>query len=78
MSIILYFLKKATEWVLDKEEQAAQNCKIDLNDVQKQIDLILQKREKLQKECEENMAELDHILERLEKIKEKEEACQRP
>jgi len=74
---MMEFLKKATEWVLDKEEQAAKNCRIDLNDVQKQINLILEKRAKLQKECEENLAELDHILDRLEKIKEKEEACQR-
>ena len=71
------FLKKMTEWVLDKEEQAAQNCRIDLHDLQKQINLILEKRKKLQQECEENLKELDHILERLEKIKEKEETCNR-
>ena len=71
------FLKKMTEWVLDKEEQAAQNCRIDLHDLQKQINLILEKRKKLQQECEENLKELDHILERLEKIKEKEESCRR-
>ena len=74
---MMEFLKKATEWVLDKEEQAAQNCRIDLEDVQKQINLILNKREKLQKECEENLAELDHILKRLEAIKAKEESCSR-
>ncbi|WP_456382558.1 hypothetical protein [Hydrogenimonas sp.] len=74
---MMEFLKKATEWVLDKEEQAAQNCKIDLEDVQKQIHLILEKRAKIQKECEENLAELDHILDRLEKIREKEESCRR-
>jgi len=71
------FLKKMTEWVLDKEEQAASNCRVDLKDVQKQIDLILEKRQKLQKECEENLKELDHILDRLEKIKEKELSCKR-
>ncbi|WP_456450519.1 hypothetical protein [Hydrogenimonas sp.] len=74
---MMEFLKKATEWVLDQEEKAAQNCRIDLKDVQKQINLILEKREKLQKECEENLKELDHILDRLEAIKAKEEACQR-
>ncbi len=70
------FLKKMTEWVLDKEEQAAQNCRIDLKDLQKQIDLILDKKQKLQKECEANLKELDHILDRLEKIKAKELSCQ--
>ena len=71
------FLKKATEWVLDKEEQAAKNCRIDLADVQKQIDLIVEKRRKLKEECDANLKELDHILERLEKIKADEEACKR-
>jgi exonuclease VII small subunit len=74
---MMEFLKKATEWVLDKEEQAAKNCRVDLKDIQKQIDLILEKRAALQKECEENLKELDHILDRLEKIKAQEEACQR-
>ncbi|MCF6200680.1 MAG: hypothetical protein L3J42_00900 [Hydrogenimonas sp.] len=69
------FLKKATEWVLDKEEQAAKDCKIDLNDLQKQIDLIKSKRDAMKKECEENLAELGHILKRLEVIKAKEESC---
>ncbi|WP_457597459.1 hypothetical protein [Hydrogenimonas sp.] len=71
------FLKKMTEWVLDKEEQMAANCRVDLHDLQKQIDLILNKREALKKECEENLKELDHILDRLEKIKEKEMSCRR-
>ncbi len=71
------FLKKVTEWVLDKEEQAAQNCKIDLEDLEKQISVVKEKREKLKKECEENLKELDHILERLDKIKEKELSCDR-
>ncbi len=71
------FLKKITEWVLDKEEQAAQNCKIDLEDLEKQIRVVKEKREKLKKECEENLKELDHILERLDKIKEKELSCER-
>ncbi len=74
---MMEFLKKMTEWVLDKEEAAAKECRIDLDDLQKQIQLILDKRQKLQKECEENLEELDHILDRLEKIKEKELACRR-
>ena len=74
---MMEFLKKATEWVLDKEEQAAKNCRVDLKDIQKQIDLILEKRAALQKECDENLKELNHILDRLEKIKAREEACQR-
>ncbi|WP_457593607.1 hypothetical protein [Hydrogenimonas sp.] len=74
---MMEFLKKATEWVLDKEEEAAKNCRIDLNDLQKQIDLIKNKRDAMQKECEENLSELEHILRRLEVIKAKEESCKR-
>ncbi len=74
---MMEFLKKATEWVLDKEEEAAKRCKIDLEDLQKQIDLIKSKRDALKKECEENLAELEHILKRLEVIKAKEESCTR-
>ncbi len=71
------FLKKATEWVLDKEEEAAKKCRIDLEDLQKQIDLIKNRRDALKKECEDNIAELEHILHRLEVIKAKEEPCKR-
>ncbi len=74
---MMEFLKKATEWVLDKEEEAAKNCRIDLNDLQKQIDLIKGKKEAMEKECQENLKELEHILRRLEVIKAKEESCSR-
>ncbi len=70
------FLKNATEWVLNKEEEAAKNCRIDLKDLQKQIDFVKNKKEEMKKECEKNIAELEHILSRLEKIKSKEELCQ--
>ncbi|WP_457595289.1 hypothetical protein [Hydrogenimonas sp.] len=74
---MMEFLKKATEWVLDKEEEAAKECRIDLEDLQKQIDLIRSKRDTMKKECEENLRELEHILHRLEVIKAKEESCRR-
>ncbi len=66
---MLEFMRKMTEWVLQKEEEAAKKCAVSLDDLQKQIDIVKQKRDKLQQECENNIAELDHILERLEKIK---------
>lgn len=71
------FLKKATEWVLDKEEEAAKNCRIDLDDLQKQIELIKNRRDALKRECEDNIGQLEHILRRLEVIKAKEESCKR-
>ncbi|OQX73296.1 MAG: hypothetical protein B6D59_06090 [Campylobacteraceae bacterium 4484_4] len=63
------FLKKATEWVLQKEQEAASHCKIDIEDVEKQITYVEEKRERLKKECEENLSELEHILNRLHAIK---------
>ncbi len=71
------FLKKVTDWVLQKEEEAANNCKIDVEDVQKQIDIVTEKRDKLKEECEQNISELDRILRRLEVIKAKGEVCNR-
>ncbi len=71
------FLKKVTDWVLQKEEEAANNCKIDVEDVQKQIDIVTAKRDKLKEECEQNISELDRILRRLEVIKAKGEVCNR-
>ena len=71
------FLKKMTEWVLNKEEEAARSCKIDMSDLQRQIDYVTKKRDGLKLECEENLKELEHILERLEKIKAAESACKR-
>ncbi|RRS31044.1 MAG: hypothetical protein P794_04860 [Epsilonproteobacteria bacterium (ex Lamellibrachia satsuma)] len=63
------FLKKAMDWVLQKEQDAANNCHIDINDLNKQITYIEEKRDKIKKDHEENMAEMEHILNRLHTIK---------
>ncbi len=63
------FLKKMTEWVLEKEKEAADRCKIDIEDVQKQIAYVERKRDALKRECEENLSELERILNRLHAIK---------
>ena len=73
---MMEFLKKATEWMLEKEQEAADNCKIELKDVEKQITYLQDKKEKLKKEYEDNIAELDHVLERLEVIKEHAKKCE--
>ena len=63
------FLKKAMDWVLQKEQDAANNCHIDINDLNKQITYIEEKRDKIKKDYEANMAEMEHILNRLHAIK---------
>jgi len=66
---MLDFIKKMTEWILQKEEEAAKNCKIPIEQIEKQIEIVREKRAKLEEECQKNLAELDRILGRLESIK---------
>ena len=66
---MLEFLKKITEWVLQKEEEMAKECKIPIEDIEKQIAAVKEKKEKLQQECQKNIQELDRLLGRLETIK---------
>ena len=66
---MLEFIKKLTEWVLEKEEEAAKDCRIPIEDIEKQIQIVKEKRAKLEEECQKNLAELDRILGRLESIK---------
>ena len=66
---MLEFIKKMTEWVLQKEEEAAKNCKLPIEDIEKQIAIVKEKKAKLEEECKKNIQELDRILGRLESIK---------
>ena len=62
------FLKKMTEWILEKEEEWAKNCELNQEDLQKQLQMMRQKKIAIEKECQENIKELQHIIDRLEKI----------
>jgi septal ring factor EnvC (AmiA/AmiB activator) len=66
------FIKKAMNWVLEKEQEAADNCQIDIKDVEKQIGYMEEKRDKLK----QDVAELEHILNRLHTIKAHALKCQ--
>ena len=72
---MIEFFKKVTDWVLEKERDAANNCKIRQEDVEKQILLVETKRDKLKHDCEENLSEMEHILNRLHAIKVKSLKC---
>ena len=69
------FLKKATEWMLDREAELAKKCAVDLNDVEKQIAKVEEKKEALERECRENREELEKILTRLRWIRTEELKC---
>ncbi len=66
---MLEFLKKMTEWVLQKEEEAAKNCKLPIEDIEKQIQVVQEKKKKLEEECQKNIEELNKLIGRLESIK---------
>ena len=63
------FVKKLTEWLLEKEEELAKSCAVPLEEIEYQIVKVEAQKAKIQKEYEEAMAELDSVLERLQKIK---------
>ncbi|HFB53779.1 MAG TPA: hypothetical protein ENJ67_03520 [Sulfurimonas autotrophica] len=63
------FVQKITDWLLEKEEEAAKSCTVPMQEIEYQIAKAQAEKEKLQKRYDEAMAELNHVLERLEKIK---------
>ncbi len=71
------FLKKMTEWILQREEEMAKNCAIPIDQIDKQIEKVEEKKRKLEAECRENIAELEKIVTKLKWIKSEELACQR-
>ncbi|QOP45485.1 hypothetical protein [Sulfurimonas paralvinellae] len=62
-------VQKITEWLLEKEEEAAKSCAVPMQEIEFQIAKAEAEKEKLQKRYDEAMSELNHVLERLEKIK---------
>ena len=62
-------MKKAMDWVLEKEADAAKDCHARPEDVEKQITMIEKKKEALEKQYKENVAELEHVLNKLHAIK---------
>ena len=63
------FVQKITDWLLEKEEEAAKSCAVPMQEIEYQIAKAQAEKEKLQKRYDEAMTELNHVLERLEKIK---------
>ena len=62
-------VQKITEWLLEKEEAAAKSCAVPMQEIDYQIAKVASQKEKIQKEYDEAMKELEHIAVRLEKIK---------
>jgi len=62
------FMKKLTDWMLEKEEDAAKQCAIPTAEIQKQIDMVEKKRKKLTDQYQDAIKELDHVVEKLQKM----------
>ncbi len=69
------FLKKMTEWMLEREAELARKCALDPEALQKQIAKVEEKKEQLERECRENQEELEHILTRLKWMQAEELKC---
>ncbi len=66
---MMEFMKKAMDWILEKEQEAAKNCHASPEDVDKQIAMIEEKKADLEKKYTEEIKEFEHILNRLHTIK---------
>jgi len=71
------FMKKAMDWILEKEAEAAKNCHAKPEDIDKQIKMMEEKKEVLTKQYNEHTADLEHILNKLHAIKAESLRCQR-
>jgi Mg2+ and Co2+ transporter CorA len=69
------FMKKISDWILDKEEEMAKECVVDPEDIERQIEMVRERKARLEEECRENVAQLGRILLKLENIKEKGKRC---
>ena len=69
------FIEKITEWILQKEEEAAKKCYIAPDDENAQIKKVQEKKDELEAKCKEEINQLEDLINRLEKIKE--ESCKR-
>jgi len=66
---MMEFMKKAMDWVLEKEQDAAKDCHANPEDIEKQIKLVEEKKATLEKKYQEDIGEFEHILNRLHAIK---------
>jgi cobalamin biosynthesis protein CbiD len=66
------FIEKMTKWALEKEAEAAKGCRIDPEDIQKQIETVEKKREEIQ----EQLRKLDEVLTKLRFIKAEAMKCE--
>ncbi len=63
------FVRKITDWILEKEEAAAKSCAIPMEEIDAQLERVRAQKAKLQKDYDESMKVFDEIEEKLQKIR---------
>lgn len=63
------FLKKVMDWILEKEQDIANDCKIDPKDLDKQITYVEKRRDAIKAKYKDDLHEMEHILSKLHSIK---------
>ncbi len=71
------FLAQLKEWILQKEEEQAKNCKISAKEVENEITKVLLKIKETKEQCQEYQKELEYLLDKLHWIKAKAIKCQK-
>lgn len=63
------FVKKMTDWILEKEEAMAKSCAVPMREIESQLERVRSQKAKLQKDYDESMAIFNDIEAKLDKIK---------
>lgn len=63
------FVKKVTDWILEKEEAMAKSCAVPMREIESQLERVRSQKAKLQKDYDDSMAVFNEIEAKLEKIK---------
>lgn len=69
------FIKKVMDWVLEKEADAAKDCHARPEDIDKQIKMIEEKKEALEKRYTDEMTDFEHVLNKLHFIRAESMKC---
>ncbi len=70
------FVKKLQEFILEKEEEMAKECKISPKEVEDEIFKVLLKIKELKEQCNQEVKEFEYLLDKLHWIKAKAIRCQ--
>jgi hypothetical protein len=70
------FLKKIEEFLLEREEEMAKQCKISPKEVENEITKVLLKIKETKEQCKEYQKEFEYLLDKLHWIKARAIQCQ--